>query len=118
MSDIAPLVRVLGSQAAIFERLLLSAHTLTLLASSGEAQFLATAADETSDLLGELAALELAREITTAAAAESLGLMGSDHALDEIVAALPDGEGAALQQLGANLRQQAIEYAAVTGAPA
>ena len=115
MTDVAPLVRVLAQQSAIFERLLLSAHGLELLVAAGEARFLATAADETSELLSELTALELARAVASDMAAAHLGLLGSDHSLAEIVAAMPDGQGAVLAALGETLRRQAAEYEAVTG---
>src|SRR5688572_11526382 len=109
MTDVAPLVRVLAEQTAVFDRLLLSVRSLELLVTAGEAQFLATAADETSALFARLSALELAREIATGAVAEQLGLMGSDPTLDEIVAALGESEGAGLAALGAKLRRQAAE---------
>ena len=115
MTDLAPLVRVVAEQSTIFERLLLSAHSLELMVASGEARFLSTAADETSELLNRLSALELARAVATDMVAAGLGLMGSDHSLDEIVAAVGDGEGAALAALGETLRRQAAEYVALTG---
>ena len=114
MTDVAPLVRVLAEQTAVFDRLLLSVRSMELLVTAGEAQFLATAVDETSALFGRLSALELAREIATAAIAEQMGLVGSDPTLDEIVAALGESEGAAVAALGAKLRRQATEYEAVT----
>jgi hypothetical protein len=114
MVDIAPLARVMSEQSATLGRLLLNVRGLELMVTASEAAFLALAADETSLLLSELSALELARAVATESLAASLGLMGSDPSLDEIVAALPESEGAVIAHLGAALRAQAAEYAAIT----
>lgn len=113
MSDVTQLALIMNQQAAVMERILLSVRSLELLVAAGESPFLVAAADETEQLLDDLATLDAARAMATDLVAGGLGLIGAEPSLDEIIAALPEAEAAVLSRLGGQLRAQAEEFAAV-----
>jgi hypothetical protein len=108
------LVGLLNQECTLVERLVFKLTEAELLASAGEARFMALMVDEVEAVAGDLGSIELARGILVADLAHELGLESDDTPLAELISYAGSDTAGPLEELKERLQALTAQLEAVT----